>query len=183
MVLEFSPRKLPVIRGSLGSTPAVRRIPAAVGHLETFIRLECLRYRVGRILTSVIRIRVYFMNDISGLAAIWIRFQRSPKGSVEYEELFWVVDRMMELCDSEPSAAWNVIQEAVALDQSDEILGMVGAGPFEDLMTNHGAFLIDKVESCARTNPAFRRMLGVVWKSTITDDVWIRLKALAPASW
>lgn len=49
------------------------------------------------------------MND-NNLAADWIRFQSLPKGSDEYDQLFWAFERMDDLCDSEPEAAWNVIQ-------------------------------------------------------------------------
>jgi hypothetical protein len=90
---------------------------------------------------------------------------------------------MDDLCDSEPATAWNVIQEIIALNPTDKILAMVGAGPFEDLMVRHGATFIAKVESCARVNSDFRRMLGIVWKNQISDDVWVRLKAVAAPSW
>ena len=123
------------------------------------------------------------MNDENNLAVTWIRFQCLPKGSAEYDPLFWVVERLDDLARSEPAAAWNVIQEIIALNQSDEILANVGAGPFEDLMMHHGVLLIDKVESCARASPAFRRMLGVVWKNAISDEVWDRIRAIAPPSW
>jgi len=32
-------------------------------------------------------------------------------------------------------------------------------------------------------HPSFRRILGVVWQNQIPDDVWNRLKAIAPPSW
>jgi len=35
---------------------------------------------------------------------------------------------------------------------------------------------------CARTHPVFKRMLGIVWKNSISDDVWIRIQAVAPPS-
>jgi hypothetical protein len=122
------------------------------------------------------------MNDENSLAAAWIRFQSLSKGSVEYDQLFWVVERFID-ASSEPATAWNVIQKIISLNQNDAILAMVGAGPFEDLMVHHGALLIDKVESCARASPAFRRMLGVVWKNAISDEVWDRIRAIAPPSW
>jgi hypothetical protein len=122
------------------------------------------------------------MNDENSLAAAWIRFQSLSKVSVEYDQLFWVVERFID-ASSEPATAWNVIQKIISLNQNDAILAMVGAGPFEDLMVHHGALLIDKVESCARASPAFRRMLGVVWKNAISDEVWDRIRAIAPPSW
>ena len=123
------------------------------------------------------------MNADNDLATAWIQFQSLSKESLEYDQLFSVAERLDDLARSEPAAAWNVIQEIIALNQSDTILAMVGAGPFEDLMVHHGALLIDKVESCARASPAFRRMLGTVWKNAISDEVWDRLRAVAPPSW
>jgi hypothetical protein len=123
------------------------------------------------------------MIDENNLAAAWIQFQRLATGSVEQGQLLWAHERLDDMCSSEPAAAWNVIQEIIALDHSDEILANIGAGPFEDLLVNHGALLIDKVEACARISSDFRRMLGIVWKNRISDDVWVRLKAIAPPSW
>jgi hypothetical protein len=123
------------------------------------------------------------VTDKRDLGASWVRFQSVPKESAEYRELEWVVEQMWDLCRAEPEKAWNAIQEIVALDQSDNILAMVGAGPFEDLMVHHGALLIDRVEACARVSPPFRRTLGVVWRNAISEHVWDRLKAIAPPSW
>jgi hypothetical protein len=76
--------------------------------------------------------------DKNDLGASWVRFQSTPKTSAEYHELEWVVEQMWDLCIDEPEKAWNAIQEIIALDRSDNILAMVGAGPFEDLMVHHG---------------------------------------------
>jgi hypothetical protein len=87
------------------------------------------------------------------------------------------------MCEEDPESAWSVIQEIIATDQSDKILSNVGAGPLEDLMGRHGAQFIDRVEQCARSDKAFRRMLGTVWKNQIADDVWARIQKIAPPSW
>jgi hypothetical protein len=123
------------------------------------------------------------MVDSNNLAETWIRLHLLPKESNERESLFWAWEQLTDMCDSSPESAWKVIQEIIALDQCDQILANVGAGPFEDLLANHGEQFIERVESCARTHPAFRRMLGVVWQNKIPDDVWTRVKALAPPSW
>jgi hypothetical protein len=124
-----------------------------------------------------------FIMDSENIAEAWIQLHHLPKESSERETLFWAWERLNDLVDSEPEAAWNVIQEIIALDQSDEILANVGAGSFEDLLAKHGARFIDRVESCARAHLGFRRMLGVVWKNEIPDEVWNRIKAIAPPSW
>jgi hypothetical protein len=116
------------------------------------------------------------MHD-ENLAEAWIRLHHLPKESSEHDALFWSWESLTDMCGSAPEMAWNVIQE------SDQILASVGAGPFEDLMVGHGARFIDRVEKCARSHSAFRRMLGVVWKNAIPDDVWNRIKAIAPPSW
>ncbi len=126
------------------------------------------------------------MMDADNLADAWIRLHHLPKESresSEYDALFWSWEKLTEMCDSAPETAWNVIQEIIALDHSDQILASVGAGPFEDLMGSHGAQFIDRVEKCARTHTAFQRMLGIVWKNAIPDDVWSRIQAIAPPSW
>ena len=126
------------------------------------------------------------MNDADNLAEAWIRLHhipKEPRQSSQYDELFWSWEKLTEMCDSAPDTAWDVIQEVIGRDHSDPILASIGAGPFEDLMGIHEAQLIDRVEMCARTHPAFRRMLGIVWKNSISDDVWNRIQAIAPPSW
>jgi hypothetical protein len=50
----------------------------------------------------------------------------------------------------------------------------------EDLLAYHGAVLIDRVESCARSSPSFKGILGIVWKNAMSDDVRNRVKAIGP---
>ena len=126
------------------------------------------------------------MNDADNLVEAWIWLHHIPKESrqsSQYDELFWSWETLTEMCDSAPETAWDVIQEIIGRDHSDQILASIGAGPFEDLMGSHGAQFIDRVEMCARTHPVFKRMLGIVWKNSITDHVWIRIQAIAPPSW
>jgi hypothetical protein len=58
----------------------------------------------------------------------------------------------------------------ISLDQSDTILANLGAGPYEDLMGNHGAQFIARIERCANQVPAFHRMPGIVRKNPVSDD-------------
>jgi hypothetical protein len=126
------------------------------------------------------------MNDAGNLVEAWIQLHHIPKESrqsSQYDELFWSWEKLTEMCEATPETAWDTIQEIIRLDHSDQILANIGAGPFEDLMGSHGAQFINRVEKCARTNAAFKRMLGIVWKNSIPQDVWIRIQAIAPPSW
>jgi hypothetical protein len=73
------------------------------------------------------------MMDADNLAEVWIRLHHLPKGSSEHDALFWSWEKLSEMCDSAPETAWNVIQEIIALDHSDQILANVGAGPVRGL--------------------------------------------------
>ena len=123
------------------------------------------------------------MTDSKALVETWIQYQNLPKNLKEGDALFWAWEQLTDMCEKDPESAWNVIQEIIITDQSDKILASVGAGPFEDLMAKHGAQFISRVELCARLDKAFRRMLGTVWKNQMADDVWDRIRKMAPPSW
>src|SRR5207249_9413511 len=95
-----------------------------------------------------------------------------------YQNSWWAFDEVDTLCRQSPDAAWNFILAALARDRSDEILGMLSAGPLEDLIARHGALLIDRVEAEARRNPLFANLLGGVWQNTMPDDIWARVRAV-----
>jgi hypothetical protein len=125
------------------------------------------------------------MNSVKpGLVAAWIQYQSIYKSkTAEVDELEWAMTELLDMCRLDPESAWFTILEIIAKDSSDTILADVGAGPTEDLLGFHVALVIDRVESCARSNPSFHRMLGIVWKNAISDEVWQRVKAIAPPSW
>jgi uncharacterized protein DUF6869 len=46
---------------------------------------------------------------------------------------------------------------------SEQAFQCVVAGPLEDLLAQHGAIFIDRVEHSAKTDQRFKRCLGNVW--------------------
>lgn len=54
--------------------------------------------------------------------------------------------------------------------------GVLSAGPVENLLKRFGPQFIDRVEVTARKDPTFAHMLGGVWPSAISKDVWERLE-------
>ena len=123
------------------------------------------------------------MTDSKRLVQNWIQYHHLPKASKDGGALFWAWQQLTDMCQKDPESAWNVIREIIVTDQSDRNLANIGAGPFEDLMGSHGAQFIDRVERCVKSDRAFRRMLGIVWKNRIADDVWARIQKIAPPSW
>ena len=96
----------------------------------------------------------------------------------EYDEAFWAFEELDDLCTDSPEDAWEIILGVLARDLSDEDIGMLAAGPLEDLLARHGRSIIERVEHEARRNPAFASLLGGVWQNTMSDDIWTRVMAV-----
>jgi hypothetical protein len=57
---------------------------------------------------------------------------------------------------------------------SEEVLGVLAAGPLEDLIHDKGDDFIERIELLARRDPAFRLLLRGVWESG-SPAVWERV--------
>jgi hypothetical protein len=82
------------------------------------------------------------------------------------------------MCHDDPAQAWQFILAVLATDQSNIVMENLSAGPLENLLVQHPAETILKVEAESQTNPAFRKLLGGVWKNDMPDDVWKRVQAV-----
>lgn len=78
---------------------------------------------------------------------------------------------------------WQFILAVLARRPSERVLGMLAAGPLEDLLAYAGKFYIDRVELEARRNPAFRHLLGGVWQNRTPDELWRRVEAVRGEPW
>jgi hypothetical protein len=116
------------------------------------------------------------------IAETWITLYYLPEESEEREKNFWAYERLDDLCRDDPEAAWSVIEKILRRDSSDLILSNLGAGPLEDLLVAHGARFIDRIEERAAKDEKFRKLLGMVWRNEIPEDVWQRIKAVAAPS-
>ena len=73
-----------------------------------------------------------------------------------------------------PQAQWKFI--LAAFEHADEnALGDLAAGPIEHILGHHGEEYIDKVESLAKNNSRFARMLQGCWQNQISDEHWERV--------
>src|SRR5262249_11409572 len=91
----------------------------------------------------------------------------------------WASDRMYHIIDGAPEVAWELVTTLIDRAPSDESLGFFAAGPLEDLLSQHGPALIDRVEARAPDNPTFRRALEMLQRLGMTDDVWERVRRAA----
>jgi len=112
------------------------------------------------------------------LITAWIALQKAQHDSPEYHQLFWAFDRVCDLINDDPDQAWDFILAVLATDRSPEIVGILSAGPLEDLLAYHPYDVIERVEAEARHNPHFASLLGGVWQNKMPDDIWKRVQAV-----
>ena len=54
----------------------------------------------------------------------------------------------------------------------------MAAGPLEDLLSDWGERIIDRLEADARADPKLMAACADVWKLYMPDEVWSRLRHL-----
>ncbi|MFZ5798137.1 MAG: DUF6869 domain-containing protein [Thermodesulfobacteriota bacterium] len=122
-------------------------------------------------------------SELKLLAESWIRMHHAEKDSHGYNENFWAYNKLCDLCDDEPIICFEVINKIRSLDGSDVILSNLAAGPLEDLLSQHGELIINKIEKLTEHDNQLKKMLGAVWKDSISDSIWKRIQAVASPSW
>jgi hypothetical protein len=108
----------------------------------------------------------------------WVALQYTKEGSPDYDRLFQAANAVWDLTFENPDAAWAFILEVLKVDGSSTVKETLSAGPLEDLLSEHGPTMIERVELEARTNREFASLLGGVWKGGMSDDIWQRVQAV-----
>ena len=94
-----------------------------------------------------------------------------------YNAKFWSWDALRELVEDDPEAAWQAIEMLVGHANGEDLLGIIAAGPLEDLLAEHGERFVARVEQRALGDDRFRACLGGVWldPERIPEDIVRRL--------
>ena len=112
--------------------------------------------------------------DLLDAWRLWAAAQSAGEDTDEFTgwmEFNWAVEE-------NPEHAWSAILAALEDPRMEASLGVLAAGPLEDLLSLHGERFISRVEDAARSNPMFAWLLGGVWRHTMTDAVWSRVQAV-----
>lgn len=101
----------------------------------------------------------------------WIRFTLADRKSSESEENFYAFKVVCDLLEDDPETVWKFILAVLEVNRSATILENLSAGPLEALLKKH-ALMIQRVYEQAKSDPAFAKLLGGVWKGSMSDEVW-----------
>ena len=116
-------------------------------------------------------------STIGEWADAYIRVHEASASLQEsHPDLLAAYEFMDELVGTIAEECWSGIIAVVERRPSERVLGMLAAGPVEDLLHYSGANFIDRIEERSRLDPLFRQMLHGVWKSGSTE-VWTRFEA------
>ena len=76
-----------------------------------------------------------------------------------------------------PDKAWASIQTLISSADNAEKLNLIGAGPLEDLIAEHGPLLIDRISAQAEGDPFLVQCLAFVWGRTrIEPSVYAQIR-------
>jgi len=112
------------------------------------------------------------------LVSSWLLLQRTPEAGLPREDLTWVVEKVWDLCDDAPNEAFEFILAVLDQDASSTTMAILSAGPLEALLRRHGPRIINRVERRARRDANFTRLLGHVWKDTLSSQIWTRVQSV-----
>lgn len=97
---------------------------------------------------------------------------------------WWAVERFM-FPGGEDASAHECLKTILAIlekNPTESVIGILAAGPLEDLIDGCGEEVIEDIEKEARKNQAFRGLLGGVWESG-TPEIWARVESCRGAPW
>ncbi len=122
--------------------------------------------------------------NLSEIVDAWVAANCAEPGSPEYESNWWAIDQVMDWSlDHEGEQLWQFITVAYKRELPDKAVGMLAAGPLEDLLAKQGPVFIDRVQELARRDPQFNYLLGGVWRNAMTKEVWQRVQTARNEVW
>lgn len=117
--------------------------------------------------------------EIERLAEAWRGYWVADKDDPIRETLGWANEREFDLVweDKDPESLWKMVLAVHRKDHSIQIQQVLSAGPLEDLLAKYGDAFIERVEREAALDPKFAKLMGGVWKSSMSDAIWNRVQA------
>lgn len=114
------------------------------------------------------------------IAAYW-RFQslaksKSREDRLASDKLIWAHDTVCDAMSRGGDEAVKLLVDLAEAAPDDHAVGMVGTGPIEDLLAEHGAAVVDALDLSARTHARLRLALRSVYWGDLPTVVVERLR-------
>lgn len=107
------------------------------------------------------------VHSVEALADLWLADHREDDG--DPEEMAWSDLCVFEL-DAHPEVLFAFVLRALRKAENAWQVGLIAAGPLEDLLIKHGVTVIERLEEQARRSPRIRYALTGVWTQDIADE-------------
>ena len=132
------------------------------------------RPATGR-LNSSVRRQDQVSSDLRDLAIAWAASQdlQGERSDDQWLPIFDVHDLVLNA-----ERLWEFVVVAEPLCQSDASFSMLGASPLEDLIKEHGAEFVERIERKAKESLRFSQLFQHVWVPASPDPVTQRYLAL-----
>lgn len=115
------------------------------------------------------------IHTVEALADLWLSEHQSDDG--DPDDLAWSDMCVFEL-DAHPEVLWAFVLRAIRKADTAWQVGLVAAGPLEDLLTAHGETFIAPLEDQARRSARIRYALTGIWTQEMPDaDIRARIEA------
>jgi hypothetical protein len=109
---------------------------------------------------------------------LWVKWISNPDRDESQGQNFIGWDEFNWIATKHPNHAWQAILAVLKDPRAEPYLGVLAAGPLEDLLSSHGPEFITRIENEAKSNPKFSWLLGGVWQSDIPDNIWVRVQSV-----
>jgi len=114
------------------------------------------------------------LHSVEALADLWLADHREDRG--DPEEMAWSDLCVFEL-DAHPEELFAFCLRAIRKAENPWQVGLVAAGPLEELIATQGAAIIDRLEEAARRSARIRFALTGIWQGETAPEVWARIEA------
>ncbi|HTS17084.1 MAG TPA: hypothetical protein VMP11_05880 [Verrucomicrobiae bacterium] len=123
------------------------------------------------------------MEVVLRICSVCSRELPQPTASELEAEWFEGGELMMDAVHDVPETVWPAILKILEHELTPDQIADLAAGPMEDLLAQHGARFIERVEAEAQRNPRLNHLLGGVWKSSMTEEIWERVQKARKEVW
>ncbi|MCB2111313.1 MAG: hypothetical protein H6895_12070 [Defluviimonas sp.] len=119
------------------------------------------------------------IRTVEALVPLWLADNREERDEGDFP---WSTLCVFELREH-PEECWAFVRRALSEAETVWQVVMLAAGPLEDLIADHGAAVIDRIEREARHSARFHFALTGVWPQGGEDSpVWSRIEAARAAA-